>query len=54
MPPRQIEEFTIWEIAAYADGLNRANGADKKEAMSNEEFDDMLVRHGVTTAQLDM
>jgi hypothetical protein len=43
-----VEEFTIWEIAAYADGLNRANGTDKPEAMSNDEFDDMLAAHGIS------
>jgi hypothetical protein len=35
----------MWELAAYADGLNRSNG--KVEPMSNDDFDNMLVRHNI-------
>lgn len=35
----------MWELAAFADGLNRVNG--NVEPMSNDEFDDMLSRHGI-------
>jgi hypothetical protein len=35
----------MWELAAYADGLNRVNG--KIEPPTDEEFDNMLLRHGI-------
>ncbi|UGX98230.1 hypothetical protein G6321_00025135 [Bradyrhizobium barranii subsp. barranii] len=43
-----VEDLTIWEIAAYVDGHNRANAdPEKPEAMSDDDFDDLLMRHKV-------
>jgi len=45
--PREINEHTLWEVAAYADGLNRANGGDKADHMSNNDFDALLAAHNI-------
>lgn len=43
-----IEDLTLWEIVAYIDGHNRANSdPEKPEAMSNDEFDEMLQNHKI-------
>ena len=43
-----MEDYTLWEIVAYIDGRNEANGAaDKAEPMSNDEFDAMLAAHNL-------
>lgn len=41
------EEQTIWELVAYVEGHNRANGGGKTEPMSEAEFDELLAMHGV-------
>ncbi len=35
----------MWELAAYADGLNRTS--DKVEPPTDEEFEEMLARHNI-------
>jgi hypothetical protein len=43
------EQVTLWELIAYVDGHNRANGADDKvEAPSDDQFADMLARHNIS------
>lgn len=45
--PREMEDHTLWEVVAYIDGLNRANGSEKAEAMSNDDFDALLQAHNI-------
>lgn len=41
-----VEDLTLWEIVAFIDGYNRANAdPEKPEAMSDEEFDDLVAMH---------
>lgn len=40
------EQQTLWELIAYVDGHNRANG--KVEPPTEAEFDQMLKTHNVT------
>ena len=42
------EEQTLWELVAYIDGHNRANGGDKVEPPSDDEFDMLLARHNLS------
>jgi hypothetical protein len=43
-----VEDLSLWEIVAFIDGYNRANAdPEKPEAMSDDEFDDMLAMHKV-------
>lgn len=38
----------MWEIVAYVDGRNEAYARDDKpEAMTNDEFDDLLRKHNI-------
>lgn len=47
MNVRETEQHTLWELVASVDAHNRINGGDRgPDAMSNEDFDDMLARHG--------
>lgn len=49
--PRQVDEMTLWELAACADGFNRANGGEETvQPPSNDEFDQMLMRYDEHTA----
>lgn len=42
------EDLTLWEIVAYVDGYNRANAdPEKPDAMSDDDFDEMLSMHKV-------
>lgn len=44
--PRDVDDMTLWELSAAVDGWNRANGAqDSLEPPTEEEFEDMLLRH---------
>lgn len=45
--PRVTLDHTLWEIVAYIDGHNRAQEPDKPEAMSDDEFSDLLDMHNV-------
>jgi hypothetical protein len=46
MSPREVDECTLWELAACVDAYNRANGAEEQpEPPSSQEFDDMIARH---------
>ena len=46
MTPRAVDDCTLWELAAAVAGYNRVHGGEAQpEAMSSEEFDDMLARH---------
>jgi hypothetical protein len=41
--PRQLDDMTMWELAACVDGVNYANNPEPKlEPPTNEEFDAML------------
>ena len=45
-----IEDLTLWEIVAYIDGYNQANeDPNKQEAMSDQDFEDLLAMHNVST-----
>lgn len=44
MGPREVEQLTLWEIAASVDAFNRLNGAEPVEPPSDDEFDDMVAR----------
>lgn len=46
-PPRVTDEQTIWELIAYVDGHNRANGGEKVEPPTDDEFDLMLANHKI-------
>lgn len=45
--PRELEDHSLWEVVAYIDGLNRANGGNKTEHMSNDAFDALLAAHNI-------
>lgn len=44
--PRQVDEMSLWELAACIEGWNRANGGDDDppEPPSAAEFYDMVTR----------
>lgn len=43
---RQVDELSLWELAAAIDGHNRSQGADEPvESMSDAEFAEMLNRN---------
>lgn len=45
--PRQVDELSLWELAACIDGFNAANGVEEMpEAPSPSEFYEMLDRLG--------
>lgn len=45
---REVEDWTLWELVAYVEGRNEAYAGDSKpDAMSNDEFDDLLAKHGI-------
>lgn len=52
MSPREVEQITLWEIAASVDAMNRLNGAPEPvEAMSDDEFDALIARKMVPNAK---
>ncbi len=47
--PQQVDAMSLYQFAACVDGLNDVNGGGPKtEPPTNDEFDAMLERHGVT------
>lgn len=45
--PRQIDDCSLWEVAAMFDGFAKANGAETpNEAPSDDEFEEALSRAG--------
>lgn len=47
--PEQVGQMSLYQFAAVVEGFNKANGGgDSTEAPSDDEFDAMLERHGVT------
>lgn len=45
--PRQVDEMSLWELTAAADGYGKANGAEQQaEAPSYEEHLEMVNRLG--------
>lgn len=45
--PREIDDLSLWQFAAAWDGFCAFHGAKPKAAaMSDDEFDDMIMRLG--------
>ena len=42
--PAQVDEMSMWEFAACAEGFNRAHGDGKPKPPTEDEFDDALTQ----------
>lgn len=45
--PRQVDEMSLWELTACADGYAKANGASTKaEALGEDEHEELMRKYG--------